>query len=95
MTGAASMASLAKAGVEIDKTERYVGFSCIGRFTNAGPHKRGTPAGKGCDWTLGGLFTLHNLEVVDDAGKAHPVFDIATAEEAQALEKSLAQTEAV
>ncbi len=36
-----SMQSLINAGVgkTEDEVERYIGFSCIGRFTGAGPHK--------------------------------------------------------
>lgn len=30
----------------------------------------------GCDWTLGGLFRIHKLEVVAD-GEATPVFEFA------------------
>lgn len=75
----------AGAGKTFDDVERYVGFSCVGRFTEAGSYKKGTPPGKGCNWTLGGLFKLHCLEVVDDDGKPHPRFELASAEEAQAL----------
>lgn len=85
-----SMASLAKAGVAEDKLENYAGYSCIGRFTNAGPWQKKDKPGKGCDWTLGGLFQLHNVEVINEEGKPQPIFDIATPEEAQALERSLA-----
>lgn len=73
----------AGAGVSFDDVERYVGFSCIGRFTGA-PAPRAKPDGKPCNWTLGGLFSLHKLEVVDDDGGAHPRFELATPEEAQA-----------
>lgn len=40
-------------------------FSCIGRYTE----------GRGCDWTLGGLFAIHTA-MVDGT----PVFEFATAE---------------
>lgn len=74
----------AGAGKDFDEVEKYLGFSCVGRFTNAGPHKKGTPPGKGCDWTLGGLFAIHKLEVVtEEDGKHHPRFEPATKEEAQ------------
>lgn len=73
----------AGAGNTFDDVERYVGFSCVGRFTDAGPHRRGTPPGKGCDWTLGGFFKVHRLEVVDAGGVGHPRFELATPEEAQ------------
>ena len=73
----------AGAGNNLEEVERYLAFSCIGRFTNVGPHKKGTPPGHGCNWTLGGLFSLHTLEVVTEDGKIHPRFEIATPEEAQ------------
>lgn len=41
-------------------------FSCIGRWKQ----------GIGCDWTLGGLFQIHTLEVLRD-GKIIPVFEFA------------------
>lgn len=80
----------ASAGKTFDEVEKFVGFSCVGRFTNAGPHKKGNPPGKGCDWTLGGLFTFHDLEVIDTEGKPSPRFALATPEEAQALAASWA-----
>jgi hypothetical protein len=82
-----SLTSLARAGVPEDKHENYIGFSCVGRFTNAGEWKKGEPPGRGCNWTLGGLFKLHKLEVINAKGEPQPYFEIATAEEAQALEK--------
>jgi len=42
-------------------------FNCIGRYKkNLG----------GCDWSLGGLISLHKTSVIKD-GKAHPVFEMA------------------
>lgn len=73
----------AGAGADMDEVERYLGFSCVGRWTGAGPHKDGAPSGKGCDWTLGGLFQLHKLEVVTPDGKRHPRFEPASSEEAR------------
>jgi hypothetical protein len=43
------------------KTEVF--FSCIGRWTRD----------VGCNWTLGGLFTVHKREVISEGGKV-PVF---------------------
>lgn len=74
----------AGAGNSFEDVEKYVGFSCIGRFTNAGGHKDGTPPGRGCDWTLGGFFTIHELEVINADGKFCPTFEPASPEEAQA-----------
>jgi hypothetical protein len=76
----------AGAGTTMDEVERFLGFSCVGRFTDAGPHRKDTPSGGGCDWTLGGLFKLHELEVEMPDGTVHPTFEPASAEEAQALE---------
>lgn len=88
-----SMALLRREGVPEDQVETQIAFSCVGRWNGAGPARALSPApGKiGCDWTLGGLFKLHVLEVVDEAGKVHPMFDIASPEEAQALEREISQ----
>lgn len=50
-------------------------FACEGRFNKK----------VGCDWTLGGLFRIHKLEVLSDEGKIVPVFEPASPEEARAL----------
>jgi hypothetical protein len=42
-------------------------FSCIGRW------KKDT----GCDWTLGGLFSIHKLEVINEHGRPAMVFEFA------------------
>jgi hypothetical protein len=65
----------AGAGKDFDAVEKYLGFSCVGRWTGAGD-PRGKPDGKPCNWTLGGLFQLHKLEVVAD-GKSYPRFEVA------------------
>ena len=87
-----SAASLIRAGAgkSFDDVEPYVAFSCIGRFTAAGPHRRGSHPGRGCDWTLGGLLGIHNVVLVLADGVERPLFDIAAADEAQALERQLA-----
>lgn len=74
----------AGAGKTMDEVQKYLGFSCVGKLTNAGPHKKGAAPGRGCDWTLGGLFRLHTLVVVDDDGREHPHFEPAEPDEAQA-----------
>lgn len=86
-----SMTSLRKAGVPDDKLDTYLGFSCEGRWTNAGPWDSKKPeraAIRGCDWTLGGLFRLHKLEIEKD-GETHPMFEIASVEEAAALRAAM------
>jgi hypothetical protein len=77
--------SFLNAGVPEDLIMGQIGFSCVGRWTKVGPHKPGTAPGKGCDWTLGGLFRFHKLEVVTEDGKTTPVFEIATPAEAAKL----------
>lgn len=54
-------------GVSEDDARGYIGFSCIGRFNNK---KRG------CDWTLGGLFQLHEVEIDQGDGKLRPIFKL-------------------
>lgn len=74
---------VAGAGSTFDEVERYLGFSCVGRFTGAGsPRKK--PDGKPCNWSLGGLFRTHEMEVLTPDGKRHPRFELATREEADA-----------
>lgn len=73
----------ADAGTSFDDVQGFLGFSCIGRFTGAGQHKKGEPAGRGCNWTLGGLFHLHELEVITEDGEHHPRFELASPEEAR------------
>lgn len=74
----------AGAGKTEGDVEKYVGFSCVGRWTGAGSPRK-NPDGKPCNWTLGGLFQTHKVTVVTPDGKPHPIFEVATAEEAQAL----------
>lgn len=72
----------AGAGKTFDDVERFLGFSCVGRWTSAGaPRKK--PDGNPCNWTLGGLFSLHKLEVVTPDGERHPSFEPASAAQAK------------
>jgi hypothetical protein len=50
---------------KIEKAEEKFFFSCIGRWVKD----------RGCDWTLGGLFTIHKTEVINEDGKPIPVFE--------------------
>lgn len=90
-----SATSLIKAGAgkDFEQVEKFLGFSCVGRFTNAGPPRK-KPDGQPCDWTLGGLFQFHELEVIDTDGQSHPRFEIATAAEAAALETNTERADA-
>lgn len=73
----------AGAGADLDEVEKYLGFSCVGRFTGAGSPRK-VSDGKPCNWTLGGLFATHKLEVVTADGERHPRFALATPDEAKA-----------
>lgn len=80
-----SMADHVAAGATPEQAENAIGFSCVGRRTGAGsPRKK--PDGKPCNWTLGGLFQIHTLTVIDEEGTRHPRFALATPEQAQAHE---------
>lgn len=72
----------AGAGADFEEVRKKLGFSCVGRYTGA-PSPRPVPDGQPCDWTLGGLFQIHTLEVIADDGKAYPIFELATPEQAQ------------
>jgi hypothetical protein len=89
-----SMASLVVAGASVEDAEKQIGFSCEGRITGVGPLPKNASAERrgqrGCDWSLGGLFSLHMLEVVTEDGRTHPRFEIASPEEAQELEEEMA-----
>lgn len=74
----------AGAGRDFGAVEKFLGFSCVGRWRNSGPWRKGDKPGRGCDWTLGGLLQLHDLEVVTEDGVAHPRFEPASPEEAKA-----------
>jgi hypothetical protein len=89
-----SMASLVQSGAEPDSVHKSFGFSCEGRFNGAGAwpndkEAQATREKRGCNWTLGGLFQIHTAEVQQEDGTVEPTFDVATPEEAQALELEL------
>jgi hypothetical protein len=73
----------AGAGEDFDAVAKYVGFNCVGRFTGAGSPRK-EPDGQPCNWTLGGFLIAHKLEVIDEEGRAHPIFEPATPEQARA-----------
>ena len=93
-----SMNSLVAAGASFSDAERMIGFSCEGRLTGAGEwprnpyHRRRTT--RGCDWSLGGLFRIHVLEVVDQTGTIHPMFKLGTNEQAKLLRSYCAAAKA-
>jgi hypothetical protein len=85
---AASMIA-AGAGETFAEVEPFLGYSCIGRFTGRPGHRRGEPPGLGCNWTLGGLLRLHELEIVTPDGERHMRFMPASPAEAITLRDSL------
>lgn len=50
---------------KIENADTRFYYSCIGRYVK----------GRGCDWTLGGLLTIHTKEVISQEGKPIPVFE--------------------
>ena len=55
------------AGMTPEEAQSRAHFSCLGRWVT----------GRGCDWTLGGLFRIHTVEVETPDGKKTPVFEFA------------------
>lgn len=55
---------------KVEKAEEKFYFSCIGRYVK----------GKGCNWTLGGLFQIHQTEVISEEGKPVAVFEFSETE---------------
>lgn len=51
---------------KIDNPDCRVHFSCIGRWVK----------GRGCSWTLGGFLQRHKVEVIDNSGGVHPIFEL-------------------
>lgn len=80
-----SMRDFVACGRTAEQAQTQIGFSCVGRWTNAGPPPAQPIEGntKGCNWSLGGLFSIHTVEVVLEDGNTHPAFDLATTEQAQ------------
>lgn len=85
-----SVASLVRAGLSRVSAEAVTGWSCEGRVHEASARRKGKV--RGCDWTLGGLFKIHELEVINPDGKPHPMFQVASRDEARKLERSLRST---
>jgi hypothetical protein len=71
----------AGAGDQFDDVEKYLGFSCVGRWLERQPPPG--VQGRGCDWTLGGLLPCAKLEVVTPDGERHLRFEVCTPAEAQ------------
>ena len=63
----------------VEHPEDVFYYSCIGRWKK----------GVGCDWTLGGLFKIHKVEVTAEDGTVVPSFEFSDApqEMAEAAEQ--------
>lgn len=69
------------AHVTNEEMNKMAGFSCIGLFTGKGDagiaaKNRGQSWDQGCNWTLGGLLQIHELEVIATDGFRYPRFEI-------------------
>jgi hypothetical protein len=62
-------------GASLADVERFLAFSCVGRWQAAGS-PRAEADGKPCNWTLGGLFTWSDLVVETPDGEKHPRFEL-------------------
>ena len=79
----------AGAGSDFDAINGVVGFSCVGRFTGKTSPSVEKDKNHGCNWTLGGLFQIHTLEVITPDGAPHPHFEPVDAAEAQELARTV------
>lgn len=84
---------LRREGCPDDEVDLQVGFSCVGRWNGSGAPDpaRNMQEKPGCNWTLGGLLSIHSLEVEDDEGRLHPMFEPASPDDARRLEAEMAQ----
>lgn len=84
-----SMRSLMKAGMDKNAADHMMAYGCEGRHTGVGPIGGKSRKGiRGCDWSLGGLFRIHTLEIVypdEPDRKPRPCFTIATPAQAMGL----------
>lgn len=72
-------------GACYDTVKTIIGFNCVGRYTGKGSPNEEKGKGHGCNWSLGGLLQVHELEVITPDGKYVPCFELATPEQAQEL----------
>jgi len=73
-----SLKEFVDAGMTLEEAQSRAHFSCIGRWVK----------GRGCDWTLGGLFRIHTMEVQTPDGELTPVFEFADADLPKAEDKT-------
>jgi len=78
----------------MDAVERFLAFSCVGRWTGAGepPNtKKKEPRQKAATGRSAACSRTHELVVVDESGKEHPRFELAGPEAAQAHARAHAE----
>lgn len=80
-----SLTSFIRAGVDPERAEGRIAFSCVGRVRAALPPHKAKGRNEGCDWSLGGLFSFSDFIVVTEDGNELPAFPPSTADEARAL----------
>ncbi|HCC3328780.1 TPA: hypothetical protein M4731_001395 [Salmonella enterica] len=68
---------------------KYLGVECVGRFSGKGSPSIEKGKNHGYNWSLSGLFQMHNLEIITDDGQHHPYFEAASPEQAQELASRL------
>jgi DNA-directed RNA polymerase subunit RPC12/RpoP len=70
----ASIMARLESSLDVDEASiwKQVMYNCEGRLLE----------GKGCDWTVFGLFRIHVLELIHEDGTITPVFDFGTRKEA-------------
>jgi len=70
-----------KERMDEDTIRGHIGFSCIGTFNGRGTeilfNDNNEKSKHGCNYTLGGLFQIHTIEIKDNDGKTHPRFELA------------------
>ena len=64
-----------------EDVKKWINYSCEGRYNE----------GEGCDWTLGGLFKIHKLEI-NYLGKEIPSFEFAKEGLSEREEQSLIES---
>lgn len=89
-----SVSSLKKVGASVEIAARMIGYQCEGDLIGAGPWPNSSDqsdrakqrrAIRGCNWTLGGHFKIHVLEVLASDVVSMPWFQVATPAQAEAL----------
>lgn len=62
-------------GACYDTVKTIIGFNCVGRYTGKDSPNEEKGKGHGCNWSLGGLLQMHELEVLRLTGNTSPVLN--------------------